>query len=61
MMMMQSKFRSTYISIGISQEVEIGKSDDDKNRFTVTLFGNFRGLKPKMLKIEPEIGTLFST
>lgn len=40
--MMQSKFRSTYISIGISQQVEIGKSDDDKNRFTVTLFGNFR-------------------
>lgn len=59
--MMQSKFRSTYISIGISQQVEIGKSDDDKNRFTVTLYGNFRGLKPKMLKIEPEIVTLFST
>lgn len=28
---MQSKFRSTYISIGISQQVEIGKSDDYGN------------------------------
>lgn len=44
---MQSKFRSTYIPIGISQQVAMGKSDDDKNRFTVTVFNYFRVLSEK--------------
>lgn len=38
---------STYIPIGISQQVAMGKSDDDKNRFTVTVFNYFRVLSEK--------------